>query len=59
MKIGAPMLWYRTINRYGHTRVVRVIVREIAERVTVEAPRKDGGSKLVRVMPERLREVSR
>jgi hypothetical protein len=53
------MLWLKTINRYGHVRVIRVIVRKIdAAKVTVEAPW-GRGVKLIRVMPERLREVPR
>jgi hypothetical protein len=58
MKIGAPMIWYRTINKYGHTRVVRVIVREIGEKVTVQMIGKAGKPRLFHVQPERLREVS-
>ena len=59
MKIGSPVLWHKTINRYGHTRVVRVIVREVGERVTVEMIGKGGKIRLFNVQPERLREVSR
>lgn len=58
MKIGQRLLWYRTIDKYGHTRIVPVIVREIGEKVVVEAPY-GRGTKLFRVQPERLREVSR
>jgi hypothetical protein len=59
MKIGSPMLWFKTIDKYGHTRVVRVVVREIGERVTVEMIGKGGKPRLFNVQPERLREARR
>jgi hypothetical protein len=59
MKIGSRMLWHKTINRFGHVRIVRVIVREIGEKVTVEMIGKGGKPRLFNVQPERLREVSR
>jgi hypothetical protein len=59
MKIGGEMLWFKTVNRFGRVHVLRVIVRKIdSEKVTVEAPW-GRGVKLIRVMPERLREVPR
>jgi hypothetical protein len=55
MKIRRANALAQDRKPFRHVRVVPVIIRKDGERVTVEAPRKDGGTKLVGFMPERLR----
>jgi hypothetical protein len=59
IKIGDRMEWHKIVSNYGHVDIIPVIIRKIGKRITVEAPLKNGGTKLVAVQPERLREVSR
>jgi hypothetical protein len=55
MNIGDPMDWHKIVSNYGHVSVIPVTVRKIGKRITVEAPLKGGGTRLVAVTPQRLR----
>lgn len=54
MQIGDKMKWHKIVSNYGHEDVIPVVVRKIGKRITVEAPLKNGGTRLVAVRPQRL-----
>lgn len=54
LEIGMTAWWSRVCSNYGHVTYIPVTVRKIGKRVTVEAPLKDGGTKLVAVTEGRL-----
>jgi hypothetical protein len=58
-EVGQRVVWHKVVSAYGHVDVIPVTVRKIgALRVTVEAPLKDGGTRLVAVKPENLRPMA-
>jgi len=54
MQVGDKMQWRKVVSNYGHEDLIPVVVRKIGKRITVEAPLKNGGTRLVAVSPERL-----
>jgi hypothetical protein len=57
IEVGKEMIWRKVVSNYGHVGHYRVIVRKVGKRITIEAPLKAGGTKLVAVKPESLRDV--
>jgi hypothetical protein len=57
IEIGKIMEWHKIVSNYGHISILRVIVRKIGKRITVEAPLKNGGTRLAIVQPHRLHEL--
>lgn len=53
-QIGQAAWWSRICSNYGHVEYICVTVRKLGKRVTVEAPLRKGGTKLVAVTRERL-----
>ena len=55
LTVGDAMDWHKIVSNYGHIRIVAVTVRKIGnKRITVEAPLKGGGTRLVVVTRQRL-----
>lgn len=59
MQVGEVMDWHKVDSNYGHIIIIRVVVKKIGKRVTVQAPLKNGGSRVVCVRPESLRQVEK
>ena len=55
LTVGDAMDWHKIVSNYGHVSIIPVTVRKIGKRITVEAPLKGGGTRLVAVTPQRLR----
>jgi hypothetical protein len=55
--VGQVMHWHKIVSNYGHVDVIRVTVRKVGKRVTIEVPQRGGGMRLTSVTPERLRRI--
>ena len=57
LAIGKTIHWHKTQSNYDHIDLIKGVVRKIGEkRITIEVPLKDGGTRLVIVRRENLRE---
>jgi hypothetical protein len=55
-EVGQAANWHKVVSAYGHVDVIPVVIKKIGpQKITVEVPLKDGGTRLVAVKPENLR----
>src|SRR5262249_7563605 len=54
LQIGQRAWWTRDCSNYGHVEHIPVTIRRIGKRITVEAPLRHGGTKMVAVTRGRL-----
>lgn len=56
--VGQEMHWHKVVSNYGHIAILRVKVRKVGKRITVEVPQKGGGVRLASVSRERLHRLN-